>query len=52
MFVVCLLSDPKRTTHSLPAIQAPSVLWVSLPGPTGVPSDAQAGWHRGQKRQP
>ena len=30
----------------------PSVPWVSLPGPTGVPSDAQAGWHREQSANP
>ena len=29
-----------------------SVLWVSLPGPTGVPSDALVGWHRGQIANP
>ena len=28
----------------------PSVPWVSLP--SGVPSDAQAGWHRGQSANP
>ena len=28
------------------------VPWVSLPGPTSVPSDAQAGWHRGQSANP
>ena len=30
----------------------PSVPWVSLPGPTGVPSNAQAGWHREQSANP
>ena len=35
--------------HRLPG---PSVPWVSLPGPTGVPSDAQAGWHREQSANP
>ena len=28
------------------------VPWVSLPGPTSVPSDAQAGWHREQSANP
>ena len=28
------------------------VPWVSLPGPTSVPFDAQAGWHRGQSANP
>ena len=28
------------------------VPWVSLLGPTSVPSDAQAGWHRGQSAKP
>ena len=33
-------------------IQTGHVLWVSLPGPTGVPSDAQAERHRGQSANP
>ena len=41
-----------RATHGLPAVQAPVVPWVSLPGPTGVPTDTQAGWHRGQSANP
>ena len=28
------------------------VPWVSLLGPTSVPSDAQAGWHREQSANP
>ena len=28
------------------------VPWVSLPGPTSVPSDAQAGWLREQSANP
>ena len=35
-----------------PFLPGPSVPWVSLPGPTGVPSDAQAGWHREQSANP
>ena len=35
--------------HRLPG---PSVPWVSLPGPTGVPSDAHKGWHREQSANP
>ena len=29
-------------------LRGPNVPWVSLPGPTGVPSDAKARWHREQ----
>ena len=29
-----------------------SVLWVYLVKPTGVPSDAEAGWHRGHNANP
>ena len=36
----------------LPRCSGPSVPWVSLPGPTVVPSDAQAGWHREQSANP
>ena len=31
-------------THGLPAV------WVSTPGPTSVPSNAQAGWYRGKRQ--
>ena len=38
-----------RPSHPLPSHSVGTgVLWVSMPGPTSVPSDAQAGWHRGQ----
>ena len=30
----------------------PSAPWVSLPGPTGVPSGTQAGWYRGHSANP
>ena len=33
-------------------LPGPSVPWVSLPGPTGVHPDAQAGWHREQSANP
>ena len=47
--VCCLI----QTGHPQPSCYSgPSVLWVSLPGPTGVPSDAQAEWHRGQSVNP
>ena len=47
--ICCLI----QTGHPQPSCYSgPSVLWVSLPGPTGVPSDAQAGWHRGQRDNP
>ena len=38
--------------NGLPVVRGPSVPWVSLLGPTGVPSDAQAGWASGAERQP
>ena len=38
------LSHP-RPSHCV----GTSVPWVSLQGPTSVPFDAQAGWHREQK---
>ena len=41
-----------RATHGLPADRGPSVPWVSLPGPTGVPTDTQAGWYQGQSANP
>ena len=34
------------------SLPGPIVPWVSLPGPTGVPSDAQAGWHQEQSANP
>ena len=47
--ICCLIQPghPQPSCHS-----GPSELWVSLPGPTGVPSDAQAGWHKGQNANP
>ena len=33
-------------------LPGPSVPWVSFPGPTGVPSDAQRGWHREHSANP
>ena len=41
-----------RATHGLPADRGPSVPWVSLPGPTGVQTDTQAGWYQGQSANP
>ena len=37
-----------RATHGLPHCAGTGVPWVSLPGTTSVPADAQAGWHRRQ----
>ena len=47
--ICCLIQTghPQPSCHS-----STNVLWVSLPGPTGVPSDAQAGWRRGQSANP
>ena len=41
-----------QATDGLPADGGPSVPWVSLPGPTGVPTDTQAGWYQGQSANP
>ena len=39
--ICCLI----QTDHPQPScFSGPSVLGVALPGPTGVPSNAQAGW--------
>ena len=46
MFAVYLLSDPNGPPTAFLLFR------VSLPGPTGVPSDAQARWHRGQSANP
>ena len=47
--ICCLI----QTGHPQPSCYSgPSVLWRSLPGPTGAPSDAQGGWHRGQSANP
>ena len=35
-----------------PHVVGIGVPWVSLPGSTSVPSNAQAGWHRGQTADP
>ena len=40
----CVRSSHPRPSHCVGA----GVPWVSMPGPTSVPSVAQAGWHRGQ----
>ena len=40
----CARSSHPRPSHGV----GTGVPWVSMPGPTSVPSDAQAGWHRGQ----
>ena len=41
-----------RATHGLPICVGTGVPWVSLTGPTSVPSYAQTGWHRGQSANP
>ena len=47
--ICCLI----QTGHPQPSCDSgPSVLCVTLPGPSGVPSDAQAGWHQGQSANP
>ena len=40
----CVRSSHLRPSHRV----GTGVPWVSMPGPTSVPSDARAGWHRGQ----
>ena len=40
----CVRPSHPRPSHAV----GTGVPWVSMPGPTSVPSDAQAGWHRGQ----
>ena len=41
------------TGHPRPSRRSgPSVPWVSLPGPTGVPTDTQAEWNQGQSANP
>ena len=42
-----LLGHPRPSRWS-----GPSVPWVSLTGPTGVPTDTQAGWYQGQSANP
>ena len=41
-----------RATHGLPTVWGTGAPWVTLPGPTSVPSDAQEGWHREQNANP
>ena len=41
-----------RATHGLLANRAPVYRGVSLPGPTGVPTDTQAEWYQGQSANP
>ena len=42
----------KKCHPRLPHCVGTGVPWVSLPGHTSVPSDAQAEWHRGQSANP
>ena len=49
MSAVYLLSDPNVPPTAFLLFRPQ---WVSLLEPTGVPSDAQAGWHRGQNANP
>ena len=46
-FVVLVAGLPRP-----PHYVGTGVPWVSLPGPTSMPSDAQAGWHREQSAKP
>ena len=46
--VLYLLIEPPTASPLL----GTGVQWVSLPGPTSVPSDTQARWYRGQSANP
>ena len=47
--ILVLCHRAVRSSHPRPShCVGTGVPWVSLPGPTSVPSGAQAGWHRGQ----
>ena len=52
LFAVHLLSDPNGPPTAFLLFRSQCTGSVSLPGPTGVPSDAHAGWHRGQNANP
>ena len=48
----CSWSYACRATNRPSSAEALVYPWVSLPGATSVPSDDQAGWHRGQSANP